>query len=101
MWNVQSVIEIIAGPLTLPEFLSLLPGARWLGQIGDAARLYVGLALDIRVRPQLAAESVPGTYLAASRELDRSRPPARLGWTTWLVTTASASDRSDAAFTVP
>ena len=101
VWNVQSVIEIIAGPLTLPEFLSLLPGARWLGQIGDAVRMYVGLALDIRVRPQLAAESVPGTYLAASRELDRSRPPARLGWTTWLVTTASASDRSDAAFTVP
>jgi type VI secretion system protein ImpH len=101
VWNVQSVIEIIAGPLTLPEFLSLLPGARWLGQIGDAVRMYVGLALDIRVRPQLAAASVPGTYLAASREVDRSRPPARLGWTTWLVTTTSTIDRSDAAFTVP
>lgn len=101
VWNVQSVIEIIAGPLTLPEFLSLLPGARWLGQIGDAVRMYVGLALDIRVRPQLAAASVPGTSLAASREVDRSRPPARLGWTTWLVTTASTIDRSDAAFMVP
>jgi predicted component of type VI protein secretion system len=63
--------------------------------------MYVGLALDIRVRPQLAAESVPGTYLTTSREVDRRGPPARLGWTTWLVTTASAVDRSDAAFTVP
>lgn len=101
VWNVQSVIELVAGPLTLAQFLTLLPGAQWLRQIGDAARLYVGLALDIRVRPLLAAASVPGTFLTAVGDAATGHPPARLGWTTWLVTGASAVDRADAAFTVP
>ena len=101
VWNVQSVVELVAGPLTLAQFLSLLPGAQWLRQVGDAARLYVGLALDIRVRPLLAAACVPGTFLATAGDAAHGRPPARLGWTTWLVTAGSSVDRADAAFTVP
>jgi len=101
VWNVQSVVELVAGPLTLEQFLSLLPGARWLDQIGDAARLYVGLALEVRVRPLLAAASVPRTVLTYRNEPVAGRPPARLGWTTWLLSTASRVDRADAAFVVP
>ena len=77
--------------------LHLLPGGTWLHRIGDLARLYVGPALDVRVRPLLAASQVPPLQLVTARD-DARRAPALLGWTTWLTSGPLTADRGDAAF---
>lgn len=100
VWNVQSVVELVVGPLSLTSFLALLPGGVWLGRIGDLARLYVGPAIDVRVRPLLAADQVPPLRLVTGRD-DSRHPPALLGWTTWLTSTTLTVDRGDAAFVTP
>lgn len=100
VWNVQSAVELLVGPLTLARFLELLPGAPGLGRLGDMARLYVGPTIDIAIRPVLHREDVPPTRLAP-RATDSSNPPALLGWTTWLVSESATADRGDAAFAVP
>jgi len=99
VWNVQSVVELVTAPVSLRQFLGMLPGADWLRRIGDLARLYVGPTIDIRIRPTLAAAQVPGTRLAAGR--DDAGPPALLGWTTWLSSGPAPADRADAAFVAP
>ena len=100
VWNVQSVVELVVGPLALRSFLGLLPGSVWLGRIGDLARLYVGPTIDVRVRPLLAAGEVPPLRLLTARN-DAQHPPALLGWTTWLTSGPLATDRGDAAFATP
>ena len=101
VWSVQSVLEISAGPLSLEQFRRRLPGTRELARIGDLARLYVNLNYNINVRPLLEAADVPMTRLGGETvDADGSPAGSRLGWTTWLLSSPSAVDRSDAAFAV-
>jgi type VI secretion system protein ImpH len=101
VWSVQSVLEISAGPLSLEQFRRRLPGTRELAKLGDLARLYISLNYDIHVRPILAAADVPMTKLGGAMvEADGWPAGSRLGWTTWLLSTASAVARRDAAFAV-
>lgn len=96
--------EVALGPLTLREFLDLLPTGQRFRSLGSLTRYYVGEELDFRVRLRLAKEQVPelrlgragDTRLGWSARLEEpravSRPilaaagGARLGWTTWLKT---------------
>jgi len=101
VWSVQSVVELSAGPLSLPQFRGRLPGTPEISKIGDLARLYINLNYDIFLRPVLAAVDVPMTRLGgATREADGAPAGSRLGWTTWLLSSPSAVDRGDAAFAV-
>lgn len=96
--------ELTLGPLTLREFLDLLPTGQRFRSLGSLTRYYVGEELDFRVRLRLGKEQVPelrlgragDTRLGWSARLEEpravSRPilaaagGARLGWTTWLKT---------------
>lgn len=96
--------EVTLGPLTLREFLDLLPTGQRFRSLGSLTRYYVGEELDFRVRLRLAKEQVPelrlgragDTRLGWSARLEEpravSRPilaaagGARLGWTSWLKT---------------
>ena len=99
--DIAPVLEISAGPLSLEQFRRRLPGTRELARIGDLARLYVNLNYNIKVRPLLAAADVPMTKLGGAMvDADGSPAGSRLGWTTWLLSSPSAVDRSDAAFAV-
>ncbi len=101
IWNVQSIVELSIGPLSLADFRDRLPGTTGLAAIGDLARLFVGLEFHIRLRPLLRAGDVPMTQLGGN-PLARDGAPAgsRLGWTTWILSEPSAFDRSDAAFAI-
>ena len=96
--------EVTLGPLSLREFLDLLPTGQRFRSLGSLARYYVGEELDFRVRLRLAKEQVPelrlgragDTRLGWSARLEEPRGPsrpilataggARLGWTSWLKT---------------
>ena len=101
VWNVQSIVELSIGPLSLADFRDRLPGTTGLAAIGDLARLFVGLEFHVRLRPLLRAGEVPMTQLGGN-PLARDSAPAgsRLGWTTWILSEPSAFDRSDAAFAI-
>lgn len=97
VWDVESTFEVRLGPLDLEGFRSRLPGTPRLAALGELLRLYAGPQYDIHVRLILAAPSVPRARLGG----DPANPAAsRLGWTTWLDTTAASDDRGDAAFVV-
>jgi len=96
--------ELALGPLTLREFLDLLPTGQRFRSLGSLTRFYVGEEQDFRVRLKLAREQVPelrlgragDTRLGWSARLEDLRGPsrpilaaaggARLGWTSWLKT---------------
>lgn len=96
--------DLALGPLTLREFLDLLPTGQRFRSLGSLTRFYVGEEQDFRVRLKLAREQVPelrlgragDTRLGWSARLEDPRGPSRpilaaagggrLGWTSWLKT---------------
>jgi type VI secretion system protein ImpH len=90
VWDASSRFLVNLGPLSLPQFKSLLPGAPLHTRLVELTRLQVGLEEDFAFNPVLAAEEVPPFQLG---------PPgsgaAQLGWTSWL--TAPRPRRRSAA----
>jgi type VI secretion system protein ImpH len=87
-WDPAARFLIQLGPLPLPAFEALLPGAALHGRLVELTRLHVGLEQDFAFNPVLAAAAVPPLALGRAGG-------ARLGWTSWL--TAPRPRRSDAA----
>lgn len=85
IWDQTGGLEIEAGPLTLPQFLDLLPGGAAQPRLRDLTRFYVGMALAITMRLVLRARDVQPARLGQ----------ARLGWTCWLQ--PPGTRRADAA----
>jgi type VI secretion system protein ImpH len=79
VWDQQSRIELVLGPLKLAEFTAFLPGADRLPQLVALARFYLGPDLDFDVRLLLRQDEVPVARLGAT-------PGPRLGWLAWLRT---------------
>ncbi|MGG5812364.1 type VI secretion system baseplate subunit TssG [Falsiroseomonas sp. CW058] len=85
-WDPCARFLLRLGPLTLPQFEALLPGAPLHGRLVELTRLQVGLEQDFAFNPVLAAGEVPPLKLGGG---------ARLGWTGWLTTPRPR--RADAA----
>lgn len=81
MWDQAGGIEIEAGPLTLAQFMDLLPGGAAQRALRDLTRFYAGALLAFSVRLVLRAPEVPQARLGA----------ARLGWTSWIRTAPHAA----------
>ena len=81
VWDSQSKFRLRFGPLTLREFLPLLPGGTQLEPAVKITRLLVGLEFDFDVELVLKADEVPEWRL----ERDPDAWPM-LGWTSWLKT---------------
>lgn len=91
VWDPASRFLVRLGPLRLPEFEALLPGAPLNVRLVELTRLAVGLEQDFALNPVLAAEEVPPLRLGGRDG------PARLGWTTWLCAPRPrATDAADA-----
>lgn len=95
-WDPQGRIVLRVGPLTGPEFSSLLPDQPGLMRLVSLVRAYVGLEIGFAINPVLLRAEVPALVL------DRSAAsPARLGWNSWLsASTGSVHPRQDAAHAV-
>jgi type VI secretion system protein ImpH len=89
VWDLRSKFRLVAGPLTLEEFVGLLPPRENFRPLVDFTRFLVGDELDFDVQLVLAAKEVPACELASGS----TRQP-KLGWTTWLKTEEFAHDDS-------
>ncbi|MGE3540631.1 MAG: type VI secretion system baseplate subunit TssG [Candidatus Tectimicrobiota bacterium] len=85
VWDQQGQFRLTLGPLTLQQFLDLLPIGQHFDALCELTRLYVGETLTFTFRLCLRAAEVPATRLGHAGG-------ARLGWTTWLRTRPCADD---------
>jgi len=98
VWDVQAKFRVRLGPLDRTQFEDFLPdrspesSRKSLFLLAQLARLYVGPELDFDVQLVLAAADVPGTRLGGDGF------GARLGWNTWIASTAREYDADDAVF---
>ncbi|MHB0955513.1 MAG: type VI secretion system baseplate subunit TssG [Pirellulaceae bacterium] len=88
-WDVQGKFRIRVGPLTYAQFQDFLPSGTAYCELGDLARLYAGLAMDIDAQLVLQAEEVPWCQLSAAAG-------PRLGWNTWVRCGELVRDADDA-----
>jgi type VI secretion system protein ImpH len=86
VWSRQHKFRIVFGPLTLAEYLRLLPGGLSFHRLIPIVRNYVGDTLLWDVNLVLRAEDVPAVVLGRQ---------GRLGWTSWLMPRRAPADAAD------
>jgi type VI secretion system protein ImpH len=86
VWSRQHKFRVVFGPLTLAEYLRLLPGGTSFHRLVPIVRNYAGDALTWDVNMILKRAEVPATRLGRQ---------GRLGWTTWLMPRRSEEDAAD------
>lgn len=83
-WDSQAAFEVELGPLSLAEYIRLLPNGSAFAALCALVRLWAGEGSAFTVRLRLRAPEVPPTRLGGGAG-------ARLGWTSWLRTGSPAS----------
>jgi type VI secretion system protein ImpH len=86
VWSRQHKFRVIFGPLSLTEYLRLLPGGRSFHRLIPIVRNYAGDTLVWDVNLILKRDEVPPTLLGQQ---------GRLGWTTWLMPRRKPDDAAD------
>ncbi len=93
VWDQQARFRICLGALSFARFREFLPDGAALVKLLELTKYLVGLALAFDVQLILQAEEVPDLRLT-----DVGADAPRLGWSTWLKTTAFQNDATDAVF---
>lgn len=93
VWDVQSRIRVVLGPLKLSKFQQFVPGQDQLERLQQMVRFYIGSEIDFDVQVVLHKEEVPSCCLTQSGS---SQP--RLGRNTWLHSENRSNHASDAVF---
>ncbi|HEY7208969.1 MAG TPA: type VI secretion system baseplate subunit TssG [Bryobacteraceae bacterium] len=93
VWDQQARFRISLGPIDFTCFQDFLPDGAALPKLLDLARFLGGQALAVDVQLVLRADQVPDARLT-----DQGTDAPRLGWSSWLKTTAFESDAADAVF---
>lgn len=86
VWSVQHKFRIAFGPLSLAQYLRLLPGESSLARLVPLVRFYAGDEFEWDVNLILHAAEVPALSLGGT---------ARLGWTSWLGARRRGGDADD------
>jgi len=86
VWSRQHKFRIVFGPLTLPDYMRLLPGGASFRRLVPIVRNYAGDTLAYDVNLVLKRDEVPAIRLGRQ---------GLLGWTTWLMPRRSADDAAD------
>jgi type VI secretion system protein ImpH len=95
IWNQQSKIRIILGPLSLEKYLEFLPdGSNW-EPLRSWIRFFSNEELDFEVKLILEREQVPACELGAD---DASGP--QLGWVSWLKSKPLGRDPDDTVLAI-
>jgi type VI secretion system protein ImpH len=93
VWDVQSKFRFRLGPLNYEQFQRFLPTGDKLRQLGELARLYVGMEFDFDVQLVLLGAEVPECILSCGEE-----DAFALGWNTWVRSEEFDHDADDAVF---
>jgi len=86
VWSRQHKFRVVFGPLSLTEYLRLLPGGTSFHRLIPIVRNYAGDTLVWDVNLILKRDEVPPTLLGQQ---------GRLGWTTWLMPRRKPDDAAD------
>lgn len=84
MWDPQSNVRIKLGPLTMTQYMDFLPHGTAYEPLRAIVRFYSGTGIDFEAQLVLKREEVPACELGSESE---SGP--RLGWVTWMKSTAT------------
>ncbi len=98
VWGCQHKFRIVLGPLSLNQYLALLPGAEALAQLRAIVRNYIGDEMVWDARLVLKSRQVPVELALGVPEnpgKSSMNGEARLGWTTWLGPRQRANDADD------
>lgn len=95
VFDIQSSVMIVVGPLGYEDFRTLLPDGARAHMLTDLAAQALGPDKTFRIRLELKAGEVPGVAL----QPDPQAPEAsRLGWNTWLAPAAPRNTSVTAEF---
>jgi type VI secretion system protein ImpH len=86
VWSRQHKFRIVFGPLSLADYLRLLPGGQSFHRLIPIVRNYAGDTLVWDVNLVLKRDEIPDTVLGRQ---------GRLGWTTWLKPRRSEAPAAD------
>ena len=81
VWDQQSKIRVVFGPLTFTQFLGFLPNGTAHAAAKSIIRFFTGIELDFDFRLRLIGREVPGCILTT-----RAARRPMLGWTSFLKT---------------
>ena len=81
VWDQQSKIRVLFGPLTFTQFLSFLPNGSAYAPAKSVIRFFTGNEFDFDFRLNLVGREVPGCVLTT-----RAVRRPMLGWTSFLKT---------------
>ncbi len=107
-WDPMSKFRIQIGPVTWPQFQSLMPTGSSLVRVCQFIRSYVGMEFDFDLQVILSADEIPRCRLTAESSPDAA--PAKrdanankavkpyLGWNTWLCSRPPEQDSYEAVF---
>jgi type VI secretion system protein ImpH len=90
IWNQQSRIRIIIGPLDLKTYSSFLPDGSCWERLRAWVRFFSNDEFDFEVRLILKRQEVPRCELGSTGESG-----ARLGWVSWVKSAAFGHDPDD------
>jgi len=95
VWNQQSKIRIILGPLSLEKYLEFLPdGSNW-EPLRSWVRFFLNEELDFEVQLILEREQVPACRIGSGGCL-----PPQLGWVSWLKSNPLGRDPDDTVLAI-
>jgi len=100
VWDVQHKFRISVGPLTLPQYLRLLPGGADLARLQALVRHWVGIEFDWDLKLVLLREEVPRLALGSTPLRPGTGARVRLGLTSWLGRYRRTRDADDLRFDV-
>jgi type VI secretion system protein ImpH len=81
VWDQQSKIRVLFGPLTFTQFLGFLPNGSAHAAANSIVRFFTGIEFDFDFRLKLIGREVPGCVLTT-----RAARRPMLGWTSFLKT---------------
>lgn len=83
VWDCQHKFRIVVGPVDYADYQRFMPGGAGLERLLAWVRTWVGMTLDWDVRVVLKKEERPMLRLGGA---------TRMGWSTWLASTAAQRD---------
>ncbi|MGQ7246812.1 type VI secretion system baseplate subunit TssG [Halomonas sp. V046] len=76
VWDYQSCVRVVLGPLSRPDYQRFLPGQADHPRLVELIRFYLGAELDFEIELDLGADQVPAARLGGSDGVSLGR----LGW---------------------
>lgn len=90
IWDQQSGVRVLLGPLTLSEYLDFLPTGTAYQPLRGLLRFFAGNEIGFEVQLMMKRDEVPRCRLG-----DDTEEAPRLGWVSWNKTTPMQRDPCD------